>query len=141
MKSFLQAIATLGVAILLAPQPGDAVAAEQSCPSAISPSPASAGSTDCLACHDGVIARNTLPSPLGPSGFGDKSSHPVLVSYEQAHRRNPTAFVTPTALDPKIRLVDGKIQCTTCHVVSGTQGWATVTLAGRTDLCLGCHRR
>jgi hypothetical protein len=98
-------------------------------------------STWCLACHDGAVAKNAFPVGPKRSDYSRAQNHPVLVSYEQAHSRKPTTLVAPAALDPKLQLVDGKIQCTTCHVVSAKQEWTTVALAGRRDICLGCHRK
>ena len=116
--------------------------AELCCPGAQGASVATRGNSHgCLACHDGAIAKNAFPAGSEASRLAPKGNHPVLVAYDRAHRQNPMAFVAPAALDPKIQLVDGKIQCITCHAVSANQEWTTVSLLGTRDLCLGCHRK
>lgn len=98
-------------------------------------------SAACLACHDGTMARNAFPGRAPGAGDSQGGNHPVLVSYEQAYRRNPAALVAATALDPKLQLVDGKVQCVTCHQLTPAQRWVVVSLPGQRDLCLGCHRK
>lgn len=98
-------------------------------------------SAACLACHDGVIARGMMQTHRGAMLRTQPGSHPVQVSYTRAHQQNPRAFVTPAALDSRLQLVDGKVECMTCHVVSARQEWVSVALLGRRDICLGCHQK
>lgn len=142
MKLLLQALAIAGtISLGLLPQ-SDLRSAELRCQGAYATSSAVLGdSNGCLACHDGVIAKNSSAFGAGVSIHAQKGNHPVLMSYDRAHQQRPMAFVTPAALDPKLQLVDGKVQCITCHVVSTQQEWTTISLMGRRDFCLGCHRK
>ena len=142
MKITLQALAIAGTVFFGLLQLGDVRGAEPRCQGINGASAATLGdSYGCLACHDGAIARSARPLGARGSNFTQKDNHPVLVAYESAHLRNPMAYVAPAALDPKLQLVDGKIQCITCHTVSSNQEWTTISLMGRRDLCLGCHRK
>jgi hypothetical protein len=95
----------------------------------------------CLACHDGSIAPNAIPAEAGVFTQQLHGNHPLLVSYEKAYSNQPTAFVAPAKLDPRLQLVDGKIQCVTCHAVSPQREWATVALPRQGEICQGCHRK
>lgn len=95
-------------------------------------------SSACLSCHDGTVAGNAMPLPLSETNFDQHFGHPVQVSYEQAYSRQPRVYVAPGALDSRLQLVDGKVQCVTCHTTSESGTWVKVSLANR-DLCLGCH--
>ena len=142
MNITLQALAISGTIFFGPLQLGDVRAAEPRCQGLLGASTATLGdSYGCLACHDGAIAKSAIPLGARGANFALKENHPVLVAYDSAHLRDLMAFVAPTALDPKLQLVDGKIQCTTCHTVSSNQEWTTISLLGRRNLCLGCHRK
>ena len=98
-------------------------------------------SRSCLSCHDGVIAKNAFSPGPADSRYAQPGNHPMMVSYQDAYWRNPMALVAPGALDARLRLVDGKVQCITCHEVSSQRQWTTVSLPGRREICHGCHRK
>jgi hypothetical protein len=142
MKITLQTLAMAGTIFLGPLYQGDLCSAEPRCSGADGASTATLGdSRGCLACHDGTIAKSAFPTGARESNYAPKGNHPVLVTYERAHLGNPRAFVAPAALDPKLQLVEGKVQCVTCHTISSNQGWTTVSLVGKRDLCLGCHKK
>lgn len=100
-------------------------------------------SSGCLACHDGVTAQDLVP--LDPwvrqaRLNWDKGNHPVMVAYAEAYRRDPSRYVPVSQLDPRIKLVNGTIQCATCHTVSVTERWALAVPNQNDRLCLSCHR-
>lgn len=66
-----------------------------------------AESAECLGCHDATSAIDVTllvcPSP--------NCDHPIFIGYT-----NSPAFVPVSSLNPAIKLINGKIGCTTCHV-------------------------
>ncbi len=112
----------------------------------------------CLSCHDGTIAPGQTVStgliptsaPLGSNtnlGADLRSSHPVSFSLpfaDNGELKVSLFFSTPQTGDPAVRLVQGHVECTTCHdphtpnldpvvqkflVRDGSSG----------QLCLACH--
>ncbi len=110
------------------------------------------GTTMCLRCHDGTIARDTLDGSAGqrfvntdnPGLFGTghgTSEHPVGVDYPQLDRgfRPATAVVASGT----VTLPDGKVECISCHDphdMAGEKHMLVVSNA-RSALCLTCHRK
>ena len=91
---------------------------------------------DCLACHDGTVAR--------------KSSL-ASVSFSSADRRpgdHPVDFSYPT-MDPKFRplsevemtlpLEGGRLTCNTCHAGTNPANTYLTVSNYRSALCLTCH--
>ena len=68
-------------------------------------------STECVQCH-GSSVDPAFPQKVCHSGLCD---HPVGVDYADLASRNP-GLVKPAALNHAIRLTDGMIGCTSCHV-------------------------
>ncbi len=95
----------------------------------------------CLACHDGALASNIFPNSSGFAASDLRSCHPVLVSYVRAYSRNPSRFVSPWLLDARVKLVQGRVQCTTCHSVAADGKDILVMPNPRGELCFSCHRR
>ena len=66
-----------------------------------------AESAECLGCHDATSASDitllVCPSP--------NCDHPIFIDYTFS-----PAFVPVSSLNPAIKLIYGKIGCTTCHV-------------------------
>ncbi len=110
----------------------------------------SSASLMCLSCHDGVVASDVysrahstaLSAQLGPSALGVSPlrSHPVGIRYPIGERNyRPAAAVTG---DGRIRLPEGRIQCTTCHDPHNGAGVPGMLVKSnrRSDLCLSCHQ-
>ncbi|HMK30888.1 MAG TPA: cytochrome c3 family protein [Terriglobales bacterium] len=115
----------------------------------------------CLSCHDGTIAlgdtvrngqivfvagyENGLPanSPsnlAGYSGYGFSDDHPFAFAPNLA---NPQMQPPPTG-DP-VKMISGKIQCTTCHEPhnenqDATMGMFLVKNNRGSAMCMTCHR-
>jgi len=99
-------------------------------------------SLDCLRCHDDTIARSARTRigigiwDHGPEG----SSHPVGVEYPRG-AASQKDYIDITRLPPEIRLIDGKIGCSTCHnPYSKEKGYLVMSNKG-SALCLACHIR
>ncbi len=110
------------------------------------------GTTMCLRCHDGTIARDNISpaarkrvvnrrSPgLFSTGHGT-SDHPVGVDYPQFDK----GFRPVTSVIAKgtVALPDGKVECSSCHDPHNMSGLDYMLVAGnaRSALCLTCHRK
>lgn len=110
-----------------------------------------AASLVCLSCHDGTVARDVYAgthamswSELAAGGIAPGrtrlTNHPVGTLYPDGQRGyNSSAAVTS---DGRIRLPDGRIQCTTCHDPHNTNRYPGMLVVSndRSRLCLACHR-
>ena len=96
-------------------------------------------SASCLRCHD---AAQPLPDELDagwdPPRPHVEASHPNEVRIT-ANRRG--GFGIRRTIDPRLQLVDERVECTTCHDVFVDENDMLVAFASRQDLCLGCHVR
>jgi predicted CXXCH cytochrome family protein len=85
----------------------------------------------CTACHDGTAATSVAFSTRGNAG----GSHPVGVDYDGAAR--PFARLKPrAAVPPTVPLVDGRVECTSCHDGASPR---RARVANERDLCIVCH--
>jgi len=98
-------------------------------------------STKCLSCHGKT------------SSFDTADHHPVGIDY----RRVTPGFKSPASLDPAIGLINGKIECATCHIPYEESNHRTLaekrsalpaiadpllTMDNRkSQLCLACHSK
>lgn len=115
----------------------------------------------CMACHNGTAAGHitvkNAGAPLQVAGTMNVN-HPVGMDYNEYAYRKPRSYQPSTALDPNIRLVDGKVGCVSCHQLkeNAPQQLAMADLAPErnsnctasnqltvgpeeSDLCLACH--
>jgi predicted CXXCH cytochrome family protein len=91
-------------------------------------------SLDCLGCHgNGKDANGRFLMRSG--GFG----HVVDVEYEAIRARAGQRLAAASELPREVRLVNGRIACTTCHDGRGGHEHKLAT-AKQTQLCLACHR-
>ncbi len=99
-------------------------------------------SKECLSCHDGTLSINAGAVAARfnwEHGREIGLSHPIDVDYAQAYRRRPDRYYPPASLDPRIVLVEGKIQCITCHDHFSHQRKKLVMDNTGSRLCLACH--
>lgn len=115
----------------------------------------------CMACHNGTAASHisvkNAGAPLQVAGTMNVN-HPVGMDYNEYAYRKPGGYQPSEALDPNIRLVDGKVGCVSCHQLkeAAPQQLAMAQSApernsnctasnqltvgpGESDLCLACH--
>jgi predicted CXXCH cytochrome family protein len=107
-------------------------------------------SLQCLGCHDGGIATDTfadetadldLSSRERASRFGDLSrNHPIGVRYPTRERTyQPVSRVTAS---DRVRLFDGKVECTSCHDPHDRYDlpYMLVMPNNQSQLCYTCHK-
>jgi len=111
------------------------------------------GSTMCLRCHDGTIARDTVAAANQKSRFSNQdhpglfgaghgtSEHPVGVEYPRVDEDfRPAAIVIS---EGAVTLPGGKVECISCHdphAMSG-QPYMLVKSNAKSALCLTCHQK
>lgn len=112
----------------------------------------------CLSCHDGAIAAEVpvgmdkgIVSRLGQSRSfaGDRDgfffrSHPVGVVYEdRADKLVPKSTIESAKGDGKVRLIDGRVECISCHDPHGISGQEHLLIKSnrRSELCRTCHNQ
>ena len=113
-------------------------------------SPEDAGETidsvsrECLSCHDGSIGPNdTMRAGSWRHGvalarFDPGGSHPIGVDYRLARSRHG-GLHPAAAVNEAIKLVEGKVGCSSCHdPYSGEQKKLVMSNRG-SRLCLSCH--
>jgi len=67
----------------------------------------------------------------------DRMSHPVSIDYDLAAGSHPGAYVPAAALPREIPLVNGRVECTTCHDGASATPKHVVD---EMQLCTACHR-
>jgi predicted CXXCH cytochrome family protein len=99
----------------------------------------------CLGCHDGSLGTEANSqisagswkhgssfSPLDPQG-----SHPIGMKYRAAERRG--GFRSAGSLNKAIRLVGGKVGCSSCHDPFSRLPFLLVV--SNATLCTECHNK
>ena len=119
-------------------------------------SPASGSSKLCLSCHDGTVALGltvtkglipTTGSMIPADNFGTDLStgHPVSMTPADDGSLAPSLFANPpTTRDASVKLVAGKVECTTCHDPHAPRNDPVVPMfLARSNsggaICLACH--
>jgi formate-dependent nitrite reductase cytochrome c552 subunit len=115
----------------------------------------------CLNCHDGtnaiLIIAKSANTPMQFSGR-QTINHPVGMRYADYAQKISTTLRPKESLDEKIKLVNGRVSCISCHMLredtadGGVKIYAASTVLDRctagsgltmgsrqTDLCMGCH--
>ncbi|MBI1826449.1 MAG: cytochrome c3 family protein [Planctomycetes bacterium] len=110
------------------------------------------GTTLCLRCHDGTVAKVTIAgisraryvNTHNPGIFAAAhggTDHPVGVPYPLINKGfHP---VTSVMAKETVVLANGRVECISCHDPHGTSGapHLLVTSNTRSALCLTCHRK
>jgi len=110
----------------------------------------------CLSCHDGTVAMGLtvtkgLITTSGTAATADilttnlSTSHPVSMAAVDDGSLATSLFATPPATkDPAVKLVLGKVECTTCHDPHVPRNDPVVPMFlarpnANGALCLACH--
>lgn len=83
-----------------------------------------------------AIVLWVLAAPV-TAGAGD---HPVGVDYYAVAAAKPLSYTPPRLLPPQIRLLNGKVDCVSCHTGLGLDTGELVMSNEHSALCLACHR-
>lgn len=91
---------------------------------------------ECLACHDGVMAREMAPCITEICAM--KTDHPVDRPYPPPHKLHQ---YTPTGVAEMagVKLVNGRIDCISCHNLGNPARFHLRIEDIRSRLCLACH--
>jgi len=100
-------------------------------------------SKECVACHDGVIAREARHRIS--SGYQQRAmsidtilgAHPVGMDYDQY--RSNKQYVSTEIFPAAMVLMDGKVTCVTCHNLLGKNKKYLVVDNDKSGLCFSCH--
>lgn len=93
-------------------------------------------SRNCLLCHDGSVANGTdvrLQTTEGARG----ANHAVGMLYANTR----PGLRLKAALAKELVLVDGRVECTTCHARGGFGAASTALPTDGSALCLACHAK
>jgi predicted CXXCH cytochrome family protein len=94
-------------------------------------------SAACMTCHDGTIASDA-GSHSQPPGLAQSPDHAVGTLF--AAKPGGELVLVPTSrLDRRVRLMDGKLGCGSCHNVYTRQPNILVMNNRGSQLCLTCH--
>lgn len=99
----------------------------------------------CLACHDGVLAKEARYRISDGSLYKIKSietikgAHPVGMDYEKASWREGYAAVETLPAD--MVLMNGAVGCVTCHDLRGNNRYYHVVDNSSSALCFSCHKK
>jgi predicted CXXCH cytochrome family protein len=102
-------------------------------------------SQQCLSCHDGSVGTDlTAQVSAGSWKHGStfssqdpQGSHPIGVKYRAAAKRG--GFQPLVMLDKKIRLIEGRVGCPSCHDPYSKERFYLVMANTGSRLCLQCH--
>jgi predicted CXXCH cytochrome family protein len=99
---------------------------------------------NCLTCHDGLTAPGDALRIAGPFASDALPDHPVGIRYAVLEAgagvtRAAIKLHSPATLDARVRLVDGRIGCTTCHSPFSSEPKLLVMGNRGSRLCLTCH--
>ena len=118
--------------------------------------PAAGSSKLCLSCHDGSVAVGltvtkgliTTTGAMAPTdilGTNLSGSHPVSMTPVDDGSLATSLFTAPAATkDPAVKLVAGKVECTTCHDPHAPRNDPVVPMFlvrsnASGAICLACH--
>lgn len=94
----------------------------------------------CLICHSNQVAGFLVSSlEQRPPRFNPHASHPLGRPMIAGH--SPGGYSERLPDNDAVRLVEGRIECQTCHDMTSPQPKLLPVLGPETDLCTTCHVR
>ena len=104
-------------------------------------------SSDCLSCHDGVMAKSfNVRVKNNPNGrvmsLEDiTGGHPVGMEYENYASVNGKEYRGEVRFSNDMVFAEGKVGCLTCHnPLNSTKGHLVMN-NDRSELCFSCHKK
>jgi hypothetical protein len=91
----------------------------------------------CMLCHAQGASINEASEGLTIPQFQEHSDHPLGVKVEPG-RGEPGNRIR-FAINPRLVLFDGKIECQTCHSLTSQTHGRLRGFTSFTELCSGCH--
>ena len=101
-------------------------------------------SRSCMSCHDEIgvsVVAEDGRSPSGASQPTNMTNHPIGMDYERAAMRRAGEYHMSTALQPQIRLFNGRVGCGSCHSLYSEKPRHLVAPHERGVLCRKCHNK
>jgi hypothetical protein len=91
----------------------------------------------CMLCHSENASTNEASEGLTIPQFREHDDHPMSVKVVSGEGEpgNRIRF----AIDPRLQLFNGKIECQTCHSLTSQSQGRLRDFASFTELCNGCH--
>jgi len=91
----------------------------------------------CQSCHSGKSAPGFTASPAAAVPINLHASHPLGIRVQKLAGTGNMRIRADR--DPRLPLVDGRIECVTCHDLGAGNNDLLVAFDKPYDLCLGCH--
>lgn len=131
-------------------------------PTRLSSSDLDIESQRCMSCHDGsrgkIVELRPKGAPLEFDATWRTKNHSIGMNYQTSYDENPNEYVAPSMLHSRIKIIDGKIGCLSCHVAQNdlvasltgggslSNNECTVDIeatqeAFQGSLCIQCHVR
>jgi predicted CXXCH cytochrome family protein len=104
-------------------------------------------SKDCLNCHDGSSAHNiefnytNSPGTASQQKYAGGSDHPNGMDYQSYVAFGRGKFKRISTFNSKMKFVNGKVGCLTCHNPLNPEKGHLVMSDLRSALCLTCHNK
>jgi hypothetical protein len=101
-------------------------------------------SAQCLACHDGVTARDPVNPTSSEGGgfdlFDQHRNHPVgIPNWKGWRKHSGVSYRLPPLVSEEVRLPEGKVSCVSCHDLYSNLADKLAVPIERSMLCLTCH--
>lgn len=93
-------------------------------------------STDCLSCHDGVLAKPVMLSVTVGNYF---CSHPINRNYPPVNSQDAYRTVEQVTA-AGIKLSNGQVSCISCHNLKNPNAPHLAVPLDKSDLCFTCHK-
>ncbi len=96
-------------------------------------------SESCLLCHargSGWLNNKSIDQ-LDVPRFSKHATHPLGITVPLGKNNGRNGI--RTELDPRIKLIGGKIECQTCHSLTQKNALVQAGFSSEKEMCTGCH--